>query len=108
MSAHWRPVPDRIPGATNCRAELTAEFLPACDPQDVAARTEGFTPADLALAAQRAARPAFERVLSEGDDADVGRSMRRTGLPLVGTKPSVDADPTREFNLEESTYPRLS
>jgi GNAT superfamily N-acetyltransferase len=52
---------------TGGRTELTTEFLPACDAGDVAARTEGFTPADFALAAQRAAQLAFERALAGGD-----------------------------------------
>lgn len=90
------------------RAELAAEFLPACDPQDVAARTEGFTPADFALAAQRAAQLAFERALSQGDAADVGEVNAADGFAaLAATKPSVDADATREFELEEATYARL-
>ena len=51
------------------RAELAAEFLEWCDPEDIAERTEGFTPADFALAAQRAAQLAFERALAGGESA---------------------------------------
>ena len=51
------------------RAELAAEFLEQCDPEDIAERTEGFTPADFALAAQRAAQLAFERALAGGAPA---------------------------------------
>ena len=48
------------------RAELAAEFLETCDAEDIAERTDGFTPADFALAAQRAAQLAFERALAGG------------------------------------------
>jgi SpoVK/Ycf46/Vps4 family AAA+-type ATPase len=51
------------------RAKLAAEFLPACDPNVVAGMTDRFTPADFALAAQRAAQLAFDRALEGGGDA---------------------------------------
>ena len=54
--------PDRLG-----REELAGEFLGACDAAAVAGQTEGFTPADFALAAQRAAQRAFERALAGGD-----------------------------------------
>ncbi len=86
------------------RAELATEFLPACDPQDVAAGTEGFTPADFALAAQRAAQSAFERALS-GSGAEVSAS---DGLAAIAaTRPSVNAQATRDFQGEASAYARL-
>ena len=86
------------------RAELAAEFLPACDPGDVAARTEGFTPADFALAAQRAAQLAFERALS-GGGVDV--TAADCLAAIAATRPSVNADATKDFELERSTYARL-
>ncbi|HUY21055.1 MAG TPA: bifunctional GNAT family N-acetyltransferase/ATP-binding protein [Acidimicrobiales bacterium] len=86
------------------RAELAAEFLPACDAADVAARTEGFTPADFALAAQRSAQLAFERALS-GTEADV--TAADCLAAIAATKASVNADATRDFELEERTYARL-
>jgi len=86
------------------RAELAREFLPVCDPDGVAARTPGFSPADFALAPQRAAQRAFERALS-GGDADVAAS---DGLAaVVATRPSVNADAAQEFELEASTDARL-
>ena len=86
------------------RAELAVEFLPACDPEELAALTEGFTPADFALAAHRGAQLAFERALS-GGDAEVTAA---DGLAAIAsTRPSVNPDATREFELEESTYARL-
>lgn len=48
------------------RVELAEQFLPQCDASDLAARTAGFTPADFALAAQRAAQIAFDRGLAGG------------------------------------------
>ena len=55
-------IPVGAPDETE-RAELAAEFLPTGDPAEVAARTPGFTPADFALVAQRAAQLAFDRAL---------------------------------------------
>jgi SpoVK/Ycf46/Vps4 family AAA+-type ATPase len=86
------------------RAELAAEFLPACDPDDVAARTEGFTPADFALAAQRGAQLAFERALSGGDAAVTAGDCLAA---IAATRPSVNAEATRHFELEEATFARL-
>ncbi len=86
------------------RAELAAEFLPACDPADVATRTEGFTPADFALAAQRGAQLAFERALS-GGDADV--SAPDCLVAIAATRPSVTPEMSRAFELEEGSYARL-
>lgn len=85
------------------RAELAVEFLPACDPEDVARRTEGFTPADFALAAQRV-QLAFERALS-GGDATV--TVDDCLAAIAATRPSVNADATRDFELEDSTFARL-
>jgi GNAT superfamily N-acetyltransferase len=86
------------------RAELAADILPACDPEDVAARTAGFTPADFALAAQRAAQAAFERALS-GGDAEVTAADCLAAIAM--TRPSVNAEATRAFELEETAYARL-
>jgi transitional endoplasmic reticulum ATPase len=86
------------------RAELAIEFLPACDPEDVSARTDGFTPADFALAAQRGAQLAFERALSGGD---AGVDATDCLAAVAATNPSVNADATRAFELEASTYARL-
>ena len=61
-------IPIGAPDAAG-RAELAAEFLEKCDAEDIAERTEGFTPADFALAAQRAAQLAFERALAGGAPA---------------------------------------
>jgi GNAT superfamily N-acetyltransferase len=89
---------------TSGRAELAVEFLPVCEPEDVAERTDGFTPADFALAAQRAAQLAFERALSGGDAAVTAADCLAA---IAVTRPSVNSDATRAFEIEESTYARL-
>ena len=86
------------------RAELAAEFLPTCDPNVVAAMTEGFTPADFALAAQRAAQLAFDRALEGGEDA-VSEADCLTSVKA--TRPSVSPETTVAFDLEAETYARL-
>jgi len=86
------------------RAELAAEFLPSCGPENVAARTEGFTPADFALVAQRAAQLAFERAL-EGGDAAV--SADDCLAAVDATRPSVDREARNTFEAEAETYARL-
>jgi transitional endoplasmic reticulum ATPase len=89
---------------SNGRAELAAEFLVACDPEDTAARTEGFTPADFALAAQRAAQLAFERALAGGDEAVTADDC----LDAVSrTKPSVNMEAAAAFDDEAASFARL-
>jgi transitional endoplasmic reticulum ATPase len=86
------------------RAELAAEFLEQCDPEDVAERTEGFTPADFALAAQRAAQLAFERALAGGapmvTSDDCAEAVSRT-------RPSVHKDATAVFDEEATAFARI-
>ncbi|MGD0882552.1 MAG: bifunctional GNAT family N-acetyltransferase/ATP-binding protein [Acidimicrobiales bacterium] len=86
------------------RAELVAEFLPAGKPEEVAARTPGFTPADFALVAQRAAQLAFDRAL-DGETAEVtaGDVLRAVGL----TRPSVSAASSDRFAAEAERFARL-
>ncbi len=83
------------------RKELAGEFLGACDPDDMAERTEGFTPADFALAEQRAAQLAFERALGGGDAVVTAADC----LDAVSrTKPSVNKDVAAEFDLEAARF----
>ncbi|MGA2472467.1 MAG: bifunctional GNAT family N-acetyltransferase/ATP-binding protein [Acidimicrobiales bacterium] len=86
------------------RRELAGEFLGSCDPDDMAERTEGFTPADFALAEQRAAQLAFERALGGGDatvtSADCLDAVSRT-------KPSVNKEAAAAFDDEAATFARL-
>ena len=86
------------------RAELAEEFLGCCDPDDLAERTEGFTPADFALAEQRAAQLAFERALGGGDAivaaADCLDAVSRT-------KPSVNKEAAAAFDEEAASFARL-
>jgi SpoVK/Ycf46/Vps4 family AAA+-type ATPase len=96
-------IPVGAPDPTG-RAELAVEFLPVCDPHDVAARTEGFTPADFALAAQRAAQLTFERALS-GGNAEVSPADCLSAI--AATRASVNPEVTRDFELEENLYARL-
>ncbi len=86
------------------REELTGEFLGACDPGELAERTEGFTPADFALAAQRAAQLAFERALG-GGDADVTAADCLDAVSR--TKPSVNKEAAAAFDDEAATFARL-
>jgi SpoVK/Ycf46/Vps4 family AAA+-type ATPase len=86
------------------RAELVTEFLAAGDPAEVAARTPGFTPADFALVAQRAAQLAFDRAL-DGEAPEVTGEdvLRAVGL----TRPSVSAGAAQQFTEEAERYARL-
>jgi SpoVK/Ycf46/Vps4 family AAA+-type ATPase len=86
------------------RAELAAEFLHACDPDSVAERTEGFTPADFALAAQRAAQLAFERALGGGDAMVTAQDCTDA---LARTRPSVNAEAAGAFDREAAAFSRL-
>ena len=86
------------------RAELAAEFLPAGDPAVVAARTPGFTPADFALVAQRAAQLAFDRAL----DGQAAAVIADDILAAVdATRPSVSAESAERFAGEAATFARL-
>ena len=86
------------------RAELASEFLAAGDPAEVAARTPGFTPADFALVAQRAAQLAFDRAL----DGEVPEVTGHDVLQAVGmTRPSVGSASAERFATEAERYSRL-
>jgi transitional endoplasmic reticulum ATPase len=86
------------------RAELAAEFLPSGDPADIAGRTPGFTPADFALVAQRAAQLAFDRALdgqkAAVTDADIVAAVART-------RPSVSIESATNFAREADRFSRL-
>lgn len=86
------------------RAELAAEFLPSGDPGDIAGRTPGFTPADFALVAQRAAQLAFDRALDGQEavvtDADIVAAVART-------RPSVSVESATNFAHEADRFSRL-
>jgi len=86
------------------RAELAAEFLGACDPDEVAERTEGFTPADFALAAQRAAQLAFERALAGGDASVTAADC---AAAVARTRPSVNTQAAGTFDREAAAFARL-
>jgi SpoVK/Ycf46/Vps4 family AAA+-type ATPase len=86
------------------RAELAAEFLSAGEPADVAERTDGFTPADFALVAQRSAQRAFDRAL-QGGDAIVAASDVLAAV--AATRASVNVVAAERFELEAATYARL-
>ncbi len=86
------------------RSELAGEFLPSCDPGQIAERTEGFTPADFALAAQRAAQRAFERALGGGDAAVTAEDCVQA---VTRTKPSVNAAAAGTFDSEAAAFARL-
>lgn len=96
-------VPVGAPDADG-RAELAAELVPAGEATLVAARTEGFTPADYALVAQRSAQRAFDRALAGGD----GQITEADVLDAVAvTRPSVSAEASARFAEEASRYARL-
>jgi SpoVK/Ycf46/Vps4 family AAA+-type ATPase len=86
------------------RVELAAEFLEKCDAEEIAEQTEGFTPADFALAAQRAAQLAFERALEGGAPAvtpdDCADAVSRT-------RPSVHKEAAAAFDEEAAAFARL-
>jgi GNAT superfamily N-acetyltransferase len=86
------------------RVELAAEFLEKCDAEEIAEHTEGFTPADFALAAQRAAQLAFERALEGGAPAvtsdDCADAVSRT-------RPSVHKEAAAAFDEEAAAFARL-
>ena len=86
------------------RAELAAEFLPAGDPDVVAARTPGFTPADYALVAQRAAQLAFDRAL---DDEEATVTSADILAAVARTRPSVSQASAERFADEAERFSRL-
>ncbi|MGH9088531.1 MAG: ATP-binding protein [Acidimicrobiales bacterium] len=86
------------------RVELAAELVPVGDPATVAARTEGFTPADYALVAQRSAQLAFDRALAGGDAAITEGDVLAA---VAATRPSVSQDATERFEIESKRYARL-
>ncbi|HXZ62039.1 MAG TPA: bifunctional GNAT family N-acetyltransferase/ATP-binding protein [Acidimicrobiales bacterium] len=86
------------------RAELAAEFLQGCDPDEIAGGTVGFTPADFALAAQRAAQRAFERALAGGDAAVTSVDCADA---VARTRPSVHAEAAKAFEAEAGSFARL-
>ncbi len=86
------------------RAELATEFLAAGDPAEVAARTPGFTPADFALVAQRAAQLAFDRALDGEVPAVTGGDVLQA---VALTRPSVGTASAAQFADEAERYARL-
>ncbi len=96
-------IPVGAPDETE-RAELAAEFLPTGDPAEVAARTPGFTPADYALVAQRAAQLAFDRAL-DGQEAGVTNADILAAVAM--TRPSVSAESAERFADEAERFSRL-
>jgi transitional endoplasmic reticulum ATPase len=86
------------------RAELAAEFLEECDAEEIAERTEGFTPADFALAAQRAAQIAFERALAGGVPAVTSEDCADA---VSRTRPSVHKEAAVAFDEEAIAFARL-
>lgn len=87
------------------RAELVAELVPAGVPDEVAARTVGFTPADFALVAQRSAQLAFDRALSGSSDARVTPDDVLAAVKV--TRPSVTSEAAQRFERESQAYARL-
>jgi len=96
-------VPVGAPDAAE-RAELAAALLPAADPDEVAGRTTGFTPADFALVAQRAAQLAFDRAL-DGLEPEV-RAVDVLSA-VAATRPSVGAEADEQFAAEAARFARL-
>ncbi|MGH9092843.1 MAG: ATP-binding protein [Acidimicrobiales bacterium] len=86
------------------RAELASAFLPHASPEAVAERTDGFTPADFALVAQRSAQLAFDRAL-HGGEAQVGEEDVLAAIEA--TRPSVNTDAAQRFRTEAAQYARL-
>ena len=96
-------IPVGAPNETE-RADLASEFLPSADPQDVAAKTTGFTPADFALAAQRAAQIAFDRAVSGGSPT-IGADDVLVAIAL--TRASVSPEALDQFAVEAEHFSRL-
>jgi len=86
------------------RAELIAELFPVGDRGELARRTQGFTPADFALVAQRSAQLAFDRALEGGE----GRVLPDDILRAVdATRPSVGPEAAARFAIEAASHARL-
>jgi GNAT superfamily N-acetyltransferase len=96
-------IPVGAPDETE-RRELAAEFVPAGDTADVAAATSGFTPADFARVAQRAAQLAFDRAV-DGREARVTADDVLEGV--ARTRPSVSAESAERFADEAARFARL-
>lgn len=86
------------------RAELAAELVPAGDPNVIAGRTEGFTPADYALVAQRSAQLAFDRAIQGGDATITEDDVLAA---VAATRPSVSQEAAERFEIESKRYARL-
>jgi SpoVK/Ycf46/Vps4 family AAA+-type ATPase len=84
--------------------ELAVDLLGPCDADEIARRTEGFTPADFSLAGQRAAQLAFERALAGGSPelsaSDCIEAVERT-------RPSVTSAASAAFESEATSFARL-
>ena len=76
-----------------------------CDAEEIAEHTEGFTPADFALAAQRAAQLAFERALEGGAPAVTSEDC--ADAVWRRTRPSVHKEAATAFGEEAATFARL-
>ena len=86
------------------RADLAKEFLGAGNPGEVALRSAGFTPADFALVAQRAAQMAVDRALA-GGPPEVSADDVLAAIAL--TRASVSPEAAQRFAAEAETYSRL-
>lgn len=86
------------------RAELAEDLVPAGRPEELVGCTEGFTPADFALVAQRSAQRAFDRALSGGTPGVTEDDVREA---VVATRPSVSKEAAERFARESQMYARL-
>jgi len=86
------------------RAELAVDFVPAGDPKEIAARTDGFTPADFALVAQRSAQLAFDRALAGGESRVTQEDIFAA---IESTRPSVNPEAAERVAAEAHTFARL-
>lgn len=80
-------------------------IAPDVDAVDLASRTEGFTPGDVDLAAQRAAASAFGRTRAGGGDARVTREDLIAAL--ARTRPSIPTEVVRAFAVDVEQYERV-
>ncbi len=85
------------------RTELAAAFVPAGDAAEVARRTDGFTPADFALVAQRSAQRAFDRALG-GGAAEIGGEDVLAAV--AETRASVNPVAAGKFATEAERFAR--
>lgn len=86
------------------RAELAADLVPAARPRELVECTEGFTPADFALVAQRSAQRAFDRALAGGAPNVTEDDVREA---VAVTRPSVTKEAADRFARESQIYARL-